>query len=359
MRKAWLAMLLACVCLLSGCSEIYRGSYSTVQPHVQTQTHTTDQTLTAKDMQELRQHIEKMLDGAKEEGVIYVDGYDQNQVQKDMKQICNSIKLEYPVASFALDNISFELGKRDGRPALSLAFRYVRSRVDILSIRSVADMNMASIQICNALARCDVSLVLRVSNYEKRDFQQIIDNYAVENPDLVMETPRVSWEVYPGKGNQRMLELFFTYQTSCDSLKSMQEKVEPVFASAELYVSGDAGEQEKYSQLFSFLMERYDYQYSTSITPTYSLLRHGVGDSRAFAMVYAAMCRRAGLESIVVSGTKDGESHYWNIIRRDDGGYHVDLRSGSYCERGDEQMEGYVWDYSAYPVCIVEIIEEN
>ena len=45
-------------------------------------------------------------------------------------------------------------------------------------------------------------------------------------------------------------------------------------------------------------MERYDYRIETSITPAYSLLRHGVGDSRAFAVVYAAMCQQAGLECL-------------------------------------------------------------
>ena len=72
--------------------------------------------------------------------------------------------------------------------------------------------------------------------------------------------------------------------------------MKPVFESAVLYVSGDGAEKQKFSQLYAFLMERFDYKVETSITPAYSLLRHGVGDSRAFATVYAAMCRLAGLE---------------------------------------------------------------
>lgn len=357
MKKKMIAILLCAVCLLSGCSEIYRGSYSTVKPHVQVQTPVVPQTLTAKNMQELRGHIEKMIDGGKEDGVIYVDGYDLSKVQTDMEKICNNISRDYPVAAFALEGISFELGKRDGRPALSLVIRYTRSRAELLGIRNAANMDMATLQICNAMARCDVSVVLHVTDYEELDYLQIVENYAMENPNLVMEVPRVSWEVYPQQGKSRVLEVFFTYQTSRDSLKSMQEKVEPVFASAVLYVSGDAGEREKYSQLYSFLMERYDYKFDTSITPTYSLLRHGVGDSRAFAVVYAAMCRQAGLECIVVSGTKDAESRYWNIICRDDTYYHVDLLSGNYRERKDQQMEGYVWDYSAYPACTGKPVE--
>ena len=351
MRKTWIAMVLCCIILLSGCANIYDNSYSAVRPHVKSSTTVGTQSLSASTRQELLTGIQKLIGSAKEEGVIYVDNYDQQQVQSDMQQLCATVKETYCVAAYALESISFELGKSDGRPALSLAIRYVRSRADILGIQAAADMSQAANQICRAMDRCDVSLVLKVNAYQEQDLLQVVENYAMENPHLVMEIPQVSWEVYPKEGTERVLELFFTYQTGRDALKSMQEKVNPVFASAVMYVSGDAGEHEKFSQLYSFLMERYDYKFDTSITPTYSLLRHGVGDSRAFAVVYAAMCRQAGLECIVVSGTKDGESHYWNIIHRDEKYFHVDLLAGSYRECKDEQMAGYVWDYSAYPAC--------
>lgn len=351
MKKRLFAALICGVCLFSGCSRYYNGSYSSVKPHVQPQTPVTAQTLSASNQQELQEQLEKLISSAKSEGVIYVDSYDQDRVHGDMQQICQRITQEYSIAAYALEGISYELGKSNGQSALSLMIRYAKSPAEILGIRTVSNMDVAADQIRNAMARCDVGLVLRVSDYEQQDYLQIVENYAMDNPQLVMELPQVSWKVYPEEGKDRVLELFFTYQTSRDALRSMQEKVEPFFASAVLYVSGDASHQEKFSQLYSFLMERYDYKYDTSITPAYSLLRHGVGDSRAFAMVYAAMCRQAELECIVVSGTKDGESHYWNIICRDEAYYHVDLLSGSYQEMQDEKMVGYVWDYSAYPAC--------
>ena len=135
----------------------------------------------------------------------------------------------------------------------------------------------------------------------------------------------------------------------------MQSQVKPVFDSAALYVCGEGSENQKFSQLYAFLMERFDYKVETSITPSYSLLRHGVGDSRAFATVYAAMCRAAGLECIVVTGTRSGEPWSWNIICEDGYYWHVDLlhsnEGGRFRKVLDADMEGYVWDYSAYPLC--------
>ena len=87
-------------------------------------------------------------------------------------------------------------------------------------------------------------------------------------------------------------------------------------------------------------------------------MRHGVGDSKAFASVYAAMCTKAGLDCQVISGTRAGEPWFWNIICEDGVYYHVDLlrcyREGGYRKQGDTDMTGYVWDYTAYPVCGIQ-----
>ena len=203
--------------------------------------------------------------------------------------------------------------------------------------------------------------MLLVGQYEDTDFSQFVQDYAREHPETIMEVPQVTQALY-GTGESRVVELIFSYQTSRDSLRRMQTQVKPVFESAVLYVSGDGDDYQKFSQLYAFLMERFDYKLETSITPTYSLLRHGIGDSRAFAQVYAAMCRDAGLTCITVTGTRDGEPWTWNIILDGEEYYHVDLlrcsERGKYRELTDEEMEGYVWDYSDYPACTGKPVPE-
>ena len=58
---------------------------------------------------------------------------------------------------------------------------------------------------------------------------------------------------------------------------------------------------------------------------------------------------------MVVTGTRSGEPWVWNIIL-DNGSYqHVDLlrcsNLGGFRTFSDRGMDGYVWDYSAYPEC--------
>ena len=191
----------------------------------------------------------------------------------------------------------------------------------------------------------------KVEDYHKTDFVQAVANYALSHPQSVMEAPQVTANVYPQWGASRVVELKFLYQTPKESLKVMQNQVSPIFAAAKLYVSGDTAPRQKFAQLYSLLMERYDYTIETSITPTYSLLCHGVGDSKAFSSVYAAMCRDAGLQCQIVSGTRQGEGWYWVLIHVNEKYYHVDLlnTAGTFQMLTDGQMQGYVWNYSEVP----------
>lgn len=122
-----------------------------------------------------------------------------------------------------------------------------------------------------------------IKNYADTDFAQYVQDYAAENPVEVMEVPQVTVGVFPESGNDRVVSLQFVYQSSRETLRTMQSYVQSVFSSASLYVNGEGTENLKFAQLFSFLMERNIYKVETSLTPAYSLLRHGVGDSRAFA----------------------------------------------------------------------------
>ena len=191
-----------------------------------------------------------------------------------------------------------------------------------------------------------------MANYETLDIQQLVQNLSQTYPQSIMECPQTAMDTY-GAGSSRVVELTFTYENSNDALRQMRTQVGAVFDSSSLYVSGDGADSQKFGQLYSFLMDRFHYTLETSITPAYSLLRHGVGDSRAFATVYAAMCRAAGLDCQIVTGTRDAEPWTWNLICDDGIYYHVDLtrckEEGGFQEKAGGDMTGYVWDYSAYP----------
>jgi len=353
MKQRSILLILSMSLLLGGCSWANR-SYVSVEPHKeQRQTMQTD-VIMASDYLELLGALEEMIASGTEVAAIKVPEYPEDAIEYGMNRAVRHSMQNDPIGSYAVSDILYELGSSGGVPAVSVNISYLHNRSEIQRIRKAADSQAAEEIVAEALQGYEPSIVILVEEYELRDFTQFVQDYAEENPQTVMEIPQVSQSDY-GTGRDRVLELIFTYQTSRDALRRMQSQVKPVFDAASLYVSGEGEDYQKFSQLYAFLMERFDYKFETSITPSYSLLRHGVGDSRAFATVYAAMCRSAGLECMTVTGTRSGEPWTWNIVLDDGCYYHVDLLrsnvSGQFREFTDDQMETYVWDYSAYPAC--------
>ena len=355
MKQRIFLLILTMSLLLTGC-----GTYVSVTPHrEQRQTSQTD-VATAVNYLELLSALKSSIAAGSEVTTITVAQYPPEVLDRDVRQSIMHAKNNDPIGSYAVEDIIYELGTRNGVPAVSLSIRYHHNRTEIQRIRKAVDVERAEVIISDVLKGYESSVVLLVEDYKTKDFAQFVQDYSEEHPQNVMETPLVSQRVY-GTGKNRVVELIFTYQTSRDALRRMQSQVQPVFDAARLYVSGDGQERQKFSQLYAFLMERFDYKLETSITPSYSLLCYGVGDSRAFATVYAAMCRSAGLECMVVTGTRGGEPWVWNIIRDAGVYYHVDLlhEQENFLEFTDSEMNGYVWDYLAYPACTGQILEDT
>lgn len=347
------AVLLAMVCLfLSGCS-LMDGEHLSVTPHELPVTGNQTTIRSVSDYRELKAVLESMVKAGTENVVINVAQYNQKQLDNGLKTAATHVKESDPLGSWAVEDVRYEIGTGGGQPVVSVNISYIHGRSQLRQVQNVADMEELEKKVTDALEDCVDSLVLLVEDYERKDLVQMVEDYANTYPNLVMETPGVAVGVYPNDGvGARVVELRFVYQTSRESLRQMQNQVQRVFSSAELYINSDNSDNQKYSQLCTFLMERYDYSLGTSITPAYSLLIHGVGDAEAFAAVYGAMCRQAGLPCQVISGTKNGEAWYWNLIQVDGQWLHVDLletsAQGKFVCLEAEQMEGYVWDYSAY-----------
>ena len=350
--KRFAGMMVVLCLFLCGCS-LMSGEHLSVTPHESPVSGNQTANLSVSDYAELKAVLESMVRAGTESTVINVSRYNPKLLDNGVKTAVTHLKENDPLGSWAVEDVEYEIGTGGGQRVISVNISYIHGRSQIRQVRNVSDMKELEIQMEEILEECADSAVFLVESYDRKDLVQMVEDYADAHPDVVMEIPAVAVGVYPNdRSGTRVLEVEFTYQTSRESLRKMQNQVRRVFSSAELYINSDSTQLQKFSQLYTFLMERYDYTIGTSITPAYSLLVHGVGDSEAFASVYSAMCRRAGLECQVISGTKNGEAWYWNLIRVDDQWFHVDLLKSS--EQGtftcyvDEQMQGYVWDYSAY-----------
>ena len=360
MKRTLLPLFFALSLLLGGCGWL-NGSFVSVTPHEAPKQVAHADTITAANYKDFLAALKQLVAAGTEVAAIHVEEYPEKALEVGVRRAVYNVMHSDPIGAYAVEDIQYEIGSSSGLPAVSIAVTYRHNSTELQRIRRAVGIPQVQIIVANALESYEAGIVLLVGQYEDTDFSQFVQDYAREHPETIMEVPQVTQALY-GTGESRVVELIFSYQTSRDSLRRMQAQVKPVFESAVLYVSGDGDDYQKFSQLYAFLMERFDYKLETSITPSYSLLRHGIGDSRAFAQVYAAMCRDAGLTCMTVTGTRDGEPWTWNMILDGEEYYHVDLlrcsERGKYRELTDEEMEGYVWDYSDYPACTGKPVPE-
>ena len=351
--KQRFSMLLLVLCLvLAGCGWM-DGSYVHISDHEEKSPEAQPQNITVSSYTELETVLTDMVENGTSEGVIYLSEYAQNMAQSGMYVVSKRLTTKNPLGAYAVENVEYEIGSNSGKPAIAVSIHYRHTPTEIHQVRRVRDMQEAQEVLGQALDSVDPGIVILIQEYETADFAQYVSDYALNHPQTIMEIPHVTEAVY-GSGDAKVVELNFTYRSSRDALKLMRQQVEPVFEAAKLYVSEDAPRLQQYSQLYAFLMERFsDYRIQPSITPSYSLLHHGVGDCRAFAMVYEAMCRSVGLECQTINGTRNGEPWTWNLIHPDGDYGHVDLlkcsNDGRFQVLDPVQMQGYVWDYSSSP----------
>lgn len=352
MKKVTALILLVSV-LLSGCGTWMDGSYVSTTPHQEQDSAASAQGFTASSYTGLYSILTNLVLVGRESTIISVVHYDPLTVVRDMTMAVNSVMETDPVCAYAVESIDFKYGTSAGQPALSVTISYLHDAEQIRNIRPVYNREALEQTLAEVLDAGQTGVVLRLKQYEETDYAQLAASYAAQNPDRIMEVPQVTAKSYPETGESRVVELKFTYSNSRDDLEAMRSQVAEIYEDAAAAVNREQPQQEKLETIYTFLMEQVgDYQLDTSITPAYHLLVHGVGDSKAFATVYASMCRAAGLECITVTGTHSGESHNWNIVSCDGVYYHLDvLQDGGFYLRTDGEMTGYVWDYSAYPVC--------
>lgn len=342
--------------LLSGCSGWKSGSFASVSPHAgqysQEDPVELDQ---AGSYSDLRNAVLGMTHEAAETCVLSVDSYEGN-LEEDVDRAIAYAKTEDPIGAYAISQLSYRFDRIGSENVVILEGTYRHSRGEIASIETARYGTALDRKLADALGSFAPSVTLLVYDYQETDFVQKVEKYARDNPDVVMERPKVGVHVYPEAGTNRVVELTFGYETSRDTMWTMRGAVETYFSSAEGYVSMAENDYTKADRLYAFLAELLSEDQEPSVTPTYSLLYRGAGDSAAAADVYAAMCWKAGVSCMRVDGTRNGEPWSWNIVRIGDSYAHVDLRSDRRVEGtvflGDEDMEGYTWDTELAHQCV-------
>ena len=238
-------VVLAVLCLvLTGCGSWMDGSYSWEEPHTEPGAEEEKGITEVSDYTGLREALTQMIEKGEQTRTISVAEMGVSNLKSDMMLAIHYATRSYPLGAYAVESISYELGTAGGAAAAVVTIQYNHNYDELLKINSIYGMDVAKNWIANALNAMEPGIVLKINGYEDTDYTQFVQDYALLNPDKVMEVPQVTANVYPAKGDVRVLELKFTYQTSRDTLRNMQDQVQRVFASASLYVNRNDAESE-------------------------------------------------------------------------------------------------------------------
>lgn len=373
MKKFLSAILIASVLLgLTACSGWGQDEFLFVTPHaeqpVSSESTEEEVPLTVTNRSELRGAVLSFIRDWTERGTFLVSGY-SGDITADLAETIRYATEEDPIGAYAVDYADAELSGNGESGVISLNIVFRRSAAEINSIVTVNGIGGAYAKIQQALTDYTTALTLRIRNYEEADFTAYIRDFCLENPDQMPALPELSAQVYPNEGETRILELHMVYPKTRDELRVMQAEVNTILASAHSFIHSGSTDAERVTRLYRFLAGRFVYTVDTEepVMPAYRLLCDGAAHSLSFATVFRYECSSEGMDCRLVSGFKDGVSHYWNLIRLGREYYYVDLMRDMLSGANSPELltaaqlieEGYVWEAGDYPATPEETDESG
>ena len=249
-----IALVLAAVCLLlSGCVSWMEGNYVSITPYMSPDDSDGQDIHWISNKEQLFDAVRDMVNSGDTDDLFFVRDYGESALNTDKWVVRYNIMNNDPVGAYSVQDIQFELGVNGGRSTLAVNIEYSRQKSEILRMKTLTEMEDVKNALAAALSGMETELVFYMEGYQNTDFAQMVENYARENPNEVVEIPRVGVSLYPDSGENRVVELSFSYQTDRDSLRIMQSHVRQIFESAKLYVSGVEEDEVVLSRLYVFL----------------------------------------------------------------------------------------------------------
>lgn len=365
--KRLIPLLLALSLLLSGCRGLYKTEYLSLSEHDapyalrETTAAPTEETEpatpTASDYYGMRTILTSFVTSGEEHGEILLINYN-GDVEQDLKRVVRFLTVQDPICAYAVDFVSYERFESEEGWWISFNMVFRRSTGEIAAIEPVRGNEAAARRMLDALTQQQSSLTLQVSGYTEQDFSQLLEEYCMQHPNEIVETPQISISVYPKSGNVRVVEVHFVYNNDRETLRGMRAEAEAVFNSAYSFIRYAGTDREKLELLYTYLTNRFYYSETVDGATVYGLLCQGRSNPRIMAVVIRFLCEKADIPCWIVSGRRAGVAYYWNIVEADGQYYHVDFQQDAMDKSPlqflyeSELPRNYLWDAVHYPRCL-------
>ena len=370
--KARIISLILCLGILgsmTGCASVYSKEYMQVEEVTgENYEENEGSYYEVSDYDDLKKAVVSMINSFETEKRFRFAGYkgDSEELQSDLSQAFWEARTETALGGYAVDYMSHDLGKILTYYEATVYIDYKRTAEEVRELRYVQDMTGMVKSISAAMENFSPEFTVKMSN-EKLTEEKVSEavRTAYEfNPLACVLTPEAKVNVYPQEGIQKIIEISFKYQKPERELKKIREelsdKIKDIVKDidtketrqAAMNIHNKLASMSKYVPYSASSKKKTEGNEST----LYGALVDGSADSRGFALAYCALCHEAGIKCIAVSGTKDKEAHFWNMVQIDGDFYHVDVSASAGAGKPvafmatDEQMHGhYWWNIESYP----------
>ena len=370
------ALILAAVMLLSGCDAMFERDYFALSAHVDEQAQLSDEDYIAvSTYSELRDAILYLIESFAGEGTLRAYGY-SGDLKKDLPSAIYSVLNDEPIGVFAVEYIPYEAPVSfPGYDEVRLSVTYRKTEAQQQAIREVVGYNSFGSMIEQTLTGFQTSLVAQTAYYHEESYNvgKLIGAYYYAHPETALVMPDYSVNLYPESGLKRIIEIKLTYAEEATLLEQKSTQLSKHIDTLTQNVELDNTVQ-VFLQLYDLLLsesvpdsaaqadalEQGELYQKTLSSTAYGALIQRKSDSEGYALALKALCDRADIDCVVVTGRLNGVSHYWNIVSLDGGYYHVDPIAGDEPQGGrygvfllDDQSlpSGYSWVNADYPAC--------
>ncbi|WP_195969751.1 hypothetical protein [Intestinimonas butyriciproducens] len=367
MKKRLFALCLCLSLSLTGCAAMLERDYLSVTPHARLPAAADDSTTVwVETYPELVDAIFSLVSEHRESGVIRLRNWKGN-VRQNLSDACDEVSHDDPLGAYAVDRIKPEFVRIATYYEATVSIDYRRTAEQVASVNTVAGSGAIRGELRDALTSFVPETAFRVNYFDQAQgddyIPRLIRQAYYDSPAAALGLPEAVVNLYPESGQQRVVEVLFTYPEEPELLR---EKSQALTSAAQVLVDpyrtglrNSALIPVLYRALreHTGLGEAQDAPLpapSVSGSTAYAALVEAQADSEGLALAYKLLCDLAGVECTVVDGTLEGTPRFWTIVTVEQNVHrHVDPSRAEGLLLTDTQMSesGFVWDTQEYPSC--------
>lgn len=367
MKKRLFALCLCLSLSLTGCAAMLERDYLSVTPHARLPAAADDSTTVwVETYPELVDAIFSLVSEHRESGVIRLRNWKGN-VRQNLSDACDEVSHDDPLGAYAVDRIKPEFVRIATYYEATVSIDYRRTAEQVASVNTVAGSGAIRGELRDALTSFVPETAFRVNYFDQAQgddyIPRLIRQAYYDSPAAALGLPEAVVNLYPESGQQRVVEVLFTYPEEPELLR---EKSQALTSAAQVLVDPyrtGLRDSALIPVLYRALREHTGLGEaqdaplpapSVSGSTAYAALVEAQADSEGLALAYKLLCDLAGVECTVVDGTLEGVPRFWTIVTVEQNVHrHVDPSRAEGLLLTDTQMSesGFVWDTQEYPSC--------